>query len=130
MVAPAFSIKYLNSLEPYVHNVAQALVEKIDKDIVQDHDGNSFGQVDIWTLLKCFALDVIGETAFGSSFNMIEDNSHFVPKAINDEMRAGAISAMYPILSKIFLKDGGKMNPKLTDVRKIKGENKRILTFS
>ncbi|KAI7890607.1 cytochrome P450 [Mucor mucedo] len=117
MIAPAFSIKYLNSLEPYVSKVANSLIEKIDGDIAEKHDTDNFGQVDIWTLFKCYALDVIGETAFGSSFNMIEDNSHFIPQAINDELRESAISAMFPFL-KIFLKNGGRTNPKITDFLK------------
>lgn len=99
-----------------MHKVTLNMMNKIDETISENHDENDVGHIDIWTLLKSFALDVIGETAFGTSFNMIDDNKHFIPKAINDEMRAGAISAMYPILAKIFLKDGGKMNPKITDV--------------
>lgn len=114
MIAPAFSIKYLSSLEPYIQKVANSLLEKITQDIAEKHDADNFGQVDIWTLLKCYGLDVIGETAFGSSFNMIEDNSHFIPKAMNDELRDSAISAMFPILSKFILKDGGRTNPKIT----------------
>jgi hypothetical protein len=100
--------------------VTESLILKIDKEIEKDHDENNWGQVDIWTLMQCLALDVIGETAFGSSFNMIEDSSHFVPQAVNEEMREAAISALFPILSKIFLKNGGRINPKLTEVKTTK----------
>lgn len=115
MIAPAFSIKYLNSLEPYVGKVANSLVEKIDSVIAEKSEADGYGQVDMWTLLKCYALDVIGETAFGDSFNMIEDNNHFIPEAINDELKESAISAMFPLF-KIFLKNGGRTNPKITEV--------------
>ncbi|CAO3652710.1 unnamed protein product [Mucor hiemalis] len=113
LISPAFSVKYLASLEPFMRKVAENLVSKIDKEIDKANNGE-YVEIDIWTLLQCFALDIIGETAFGTSFNMIEDNSHFVPAAINEEMRAGAISALYPFLSKFILKEGGKMNSELT----------------
>lgn len=100
-----------------MHKVTESLVAKIDKEIAKDHDQNNYGKVDIWNLMQCLALDVIGETAFGSTFNMIEDNSHFVPKAISEEMIESAISSMYPILSKFMLKNGGKVNPELQQVR-------------
>ncbi|GAA5798604.1 cytochrome P450 [Helicostylum pulchrum] len=115
VVAPAFSVKYLKSLEPFMHNVTLNLINKIDRTIASNHGEDNVGQIDIWTLFKSFSLDVLGETAFGTSFDMINDNAHFIPKAINDEMRNGAISAYYPLLSKIFLKGGGKMNPKINE---------------
>lgn len=111
-----------------MRKVAENLVSKIDKDIDKS-DNSEYTVIDIWTLLQCFALDIIGETAFGTSFNMIEDNNHFVPAAINEEMRAGAISALYPFLSKFILKEGGKMNSKLTKVEHIQRTKYRLLIF-
>lgn len=101
-----------------MRDVTLNLINKIDRTIDADNGDDNVGQVDIWTLFKSFSLDVLGETAFGTSFDMINDNAHFIPKAINDEMRNGAISAYYPLLSKIFLKGGGKMNPKINEVKK------------
>lgn len=63
--------------------VTESLVHKIDSEIAQDHDNLNYGTVDIWNLVQCLALDVIGETAFGQTFNMVEDNKHFVPSAIS-----------------------------------------------
>lgn len=99
-----------------MHKVTESLITKIDQDIKDDHDSGNWGKVDIWTLMQCLALDVIGEAAFGQSFNMVQDNSHFVPHAINEEMKEAAISALYPILSKFILKNGGRINPKLRKV--------------
>ncbi|KAI8641354.1 cytochrome P450 [Parasitella parasitica] len=113
VVSPAFSIKYLNSLEPFMTTVTESLVHKIDSDIANDHDELNYGTVDIWNLVQRLALDVIGETAFGQTFHMVEDNSHFVPSAIGQEMKSSAISVMYPILSKFILPNGGKTDPRL-----------------
>lgn len=63
--------------------VTESLIHKIDSEIAQDHDDLNYGTVDIWSLVQRLALDVIGETAFGQTFNMVEDNKHFVPSAIS-----------------------------------------------
>jgi hypothetical protein len=96
--------------------VTESLIEKIDNEIEKEHDKNNYGTVDIWNLVQYLALDIIGKTAFGQAFNMIENNRHFVPAAIGEEMRSSTISVMYPILSKLFIKDADKTNPKLTKV--------------
>ncbi|KAF1799833.1 cytochrome P450 CYP5313 [Mucor lusitanicus] len=113
LVSPAFSIKYLNSMEPFMAKVAESLVHKIDSEIVLQGDKDSYASVDIWGLAQRLALDVIGETAFGQTFNMVENNDHFVPGAITDEMRATAVSVLYPLLAKLFLKNGGEPDPQL-----------------
>ncbi|KAG2216004.1 hypothetical protein INT46_007064 [Mucor plumbeus] len=114
-ISPAFSIKYINALEPFMHKVTESLIYKIDSDIAKNNDELNYGTVDIWGLAQRLALDVIGETAFGQTFNMVENNDHFVPTAISEEMRATAISILYPTLAKLFLKNGGKADPKLKD---------------
>jgi hypothetical protein len=114
-----------------MHQVTESFIKKIDKDIAKEHNEKNYGQVDIWTLMQCLALDVIGETAFGSSFNMIEDNSHFIPHAITEDMMEGAIASMYPILSKFILKNGGRINPKLSVVNAaVKHNIQQILNAS
>ncbi|CAO0790909.1 unnamed protein product [Mucor circinelloides] len=113
LVSPAFSIKYLNSMEPFMAKVAESLVYKIDSEIALNSDKDRYAKVDIWGLAQRLALDVIGETAFGQTFNMVENNDHFVPGAITNEMRETAVSVLYPLLAKIFLKNGGGPDPEL-----------------
>ncbi|CEP11856.1 hypothetical protein [Parasitella parasitica] len=88
-------------------------MHKIDLDIAKDHDQLNYGTVDIWSLVQRLALDVIGETAFGQTFHMVENNNHFVPSAIGQEMKSSAISVLYPTLSRFILPNGGKTDPKL-----------------
>ncbi|KAI8346368.1 cytochrome P450 [Choanephora cucurbitarum] len=115
IVSPAFSIKYLNSMEPFMTSVTHSLIKKVDKEIQADRDAEGYGAVDIWSLMQRLALDVIGETAFGQTFNMIEDPTHFVPEAISKELRASSITALYPWLSKFLIKKGDLNNPKLQE---------------
>ncbi|KAI8882446.1 cytochrome P450 [Backusella circina FSU 941] len=113
IISPAFSIKYLNSLEPFMTSVTQTLLDKIGRDIQATQDQEGYGVTDIWVLMQCLALDVIGETAFGKTFEMIEHNNHFVPGAITHEMKAAAFRAMFPMIQRIFYPSASKTNPKL-----------------
>jgi hypothetical protein len=67
-----------------MHKVTESLIYKIDSDIAKNSDELNYGTVDIWGLAQRLALDVIGETAFGQTFNMVENNDHFVPTAISE----------------------------------------------
>ncbi|KAG2227376.1 hypothetical protein INT45_004332, partial [Circinella minor] len=110
IVSPAFSIKYLNSLEHYMLDTTQAFIDRIDQDIEQTKNENGYGQVDIWTLLQYLALDIIGETAFGKTFHMLEGNDHIVPRTINLSMRLSSYLVTHPILgplSMLLLPNGG-----------------------
>jgi hypothetical protein len=84
-------------------NCTKTYVHQIDKDISLTKDNNGYGTVDIWSLVQRLAVDVIGETAFGHSFQTVENKSHFIPDAIAEMMRTSAIKAGLPLLSKILL---------------------------
>ncbi|KAI9498282.1 cytochrome P450 [Zychaea mexicana] len=98
IVSPAFSVKYVNSLEHYMLAMIQAFIERIDSDIeatlTSEEDG--YGQVDIWKLLAYLALDIIGETAFGQTFHMLETNDHMVPRTITTNLQLAASLAARP----------------------------------
>jgi hypothetical protein len=100
-------------------SVTQTLLDKIGRDIQATKDQDGYGTVDIWILMQCLALDVIGETAFGKTFEMIEHNNHFIPGAITQEMKAAAFKSMFPMLQKIFYPSASKPNPKLQNVSKM-----------
>ncbi|CAO3590494.1 unnamed protein product [Absidia cylindrospora] len=102
VVSPAFAVKYLNSLETFMDSCTEAFINRIDKDIESSKDGSDgFGTVDIWMLLGSLALDIIGSTAFGQSFNMVESNDHFIPIAITRGMRFAPKLVLYPFLGQL-----------------------------
>ncbi|OAD75767.1 cytochrome P450 CYP5313 [Phycomyces blakesleeanus NRRL 1555(-)] len=82
LVSSAFSIKYIKSLEPLFESVTESFVKRINLDTERTKEGDEFGVIDIWQLLRCLTLDVIGETAFGGTFNMLENDDHAVSRAI------------------------------------------------
>ncbi|ORY97299.1 cytochrome P450 [Syncephalastrum racemosum] len=97
VLAPAFSMKYLKSLEPFMSQTTEALLNRIDRDIEATMDESGYGTVDLWVLLQCLAIDIIGETAFGQTFHMLEQSNHFVPATIDSFTKAGTYIAVHPI---------------------------------
>lgn len=67
----------------------EALLDRIDQDIEATRGENSYGTVDLWILLQCLAIDIIGETAFGQSFHTLNQSNHFVPATIDSFTKAG-----------------------------------------
>lgn len=104
MAAHAFSTKYLNSLQPYMAGVSRSMVDQVQKAIQSSIDEEGYGTVDMWRIITCAALDVIGETAFGETFRMLEDGSHPVPKLVMLRMKISAYVVAYPFFFKIFVK--------------------------
>ncbi|KAI9499051.1 cytochrome P450 [Zychaea mexicana] len=97
VISPAFSVKYLNSLEPYMLKTTESFIGRIDKDIANTNRGDGFGQVDVWILLQYLALDIIGETAFGQTFHMLDGNDHIVPATITRNMETANYLVTHPL---------------------------------
>jgi hypothetical protein len=96
-------------------SVSESLIKKISKQI-DSAKNNNLVTIDIWNLYQCLALDVIGETAFGQTFEMVENNSHFITKAIEKEMKGSAVNSISPFLAKLFTEDSTRLNPELEQV--------------
>ncbi|KAI7861163.1 cytochrome P450 [Circinella umbellata] len=97
VISPAFSIKYLNSLEPYMLTTTENFIKRIDQDIEKTKRSDGYGKVDVWILLQYLALDIIGETAFGKTFHMLEGKDHVVPTAISLGMETANYLVTHPI---------------------------------
>ncbi|KAI9277181.1 cytochrome P450 [Phascolomyces articulosus] len=99
VLSPAFSVKYINGLEHFMLSTLTCFVNRIDRDIESTRllvNDNGFGQVDIWKVLAYLALDIIGETAFGETFNMLETNDHFVPHIIASNLKLSSLLGHRP----------------------------------
>ncbi|KAI8065565.1 cytochrome P450 [Gongronella butleri] len=100
IVSPAFSIKYLNSLEPFMDDCLRAMLTRLDNEIDASPRADGYVTIDLWKMLGMLALDIIGSTAFGESFDMVNDSDHYIPTSINNIMRAAAKTVMFPRLIK------------------------------
>lgn len=72
-----------------------AMVTRIDNDIAKTHNADGYGTVDMWLIFQYLALDIIGETAFGETFNMLEKSDHPVPRAITKNMQTGSYVSIF-----------------------------------
>jgi hypothetical protein len=94
--------------------VSTTLVKQVDKEIKFTKDSHGYGTINVWNLMQCLALDVIGETAFGQTFHMVENGTHPVPSIIAFRMKVGAYVMAYPSLAKLVLT--GEPDPRLVSV--------------
>ncbi|KAJ3334879.1 hypothetical protein HDU93_007123, partial [Gonapodya sp. JEL0774] len=96
LVTPAFSIKYLNNLEPFMYPAWQTFENKVRS---MPANGNGWVTVDVQDYFQNMAFDIIGETAFGASFGMVETGHHPLLAARRAIFRFAIMKLMFPILS-------------------------------
>ncbi|KXS11319.1 cytochrome P450 [Gonapodya prolifera JEL478] len=99
LLSPAFSIKYLANLEPQILEIYNILEKKI---YAAPKDKNGFLTLDIFQELHYFASDVIGITAFGESFHLIENGQHPFPHAVRQWIQLLAIKTLLPVGRQLF----------------------------
>ncbi|KAJ8658815.1 hypothetical protein O0I10_005542 [Lichtheimia ornata] len=104
VVSPAFSTKYINSLEHYMADILESFIKRIDNDIENTFDPHTgYGTVDIWILLQYLALDIIAETAFGGTFHLLDGSDHLVPQVVSQNMKLASHVASHPFLGRLSL---------------------------
>ncbi|KAG0209892.1 hypothetical protein BGX33_005271 [Mortierella sp. NVP41] len=91
LVAPAFGLQYLRALEPIMAECTQIAINEIDK-ILEDPKAVKGrvlpqGHINICSFMIRLSLDIIGETAFGQSFRMVQDNTHPVPGQLANTLK-------------------------------------------
>ncbi|KAL1933939.1 hypothetical protein VTP01DRAFT_8029 [Rhizomucor pusillus] len=111
IVSPAFSVKYINSLEPLMAKVIENFIDRIDRDIAKTQENkDKFGIVDLWHVFVLMSLDVIGETAYGQTFHALEDSDHFVPHTIHKNLEIMNYLVAHPVKGLIsFLLDSANI---------------------
>ncbi|CAG8470876.1 6455_t:CDS:10 [Paraglomus occultum] len=102
LLAPAFSIKYIRSLEPYMSMCIRNLNDKIDS-LIQENSPTDGAVIDLYRMMVNTTLDSIGETAFGGTFNMVKEGNHPLPKEVVVELSRRIRRNGFPIL-KPFIK--------------------------
>ncbi|KAF0481620.1 cytochrome P450 [Gigaspora margarita] len=100
ILSPAFSIKHLSSLEPFMHTCINDLIAKIDGEICKN---GGKAAINIYLLIQYNALDIIGETAFGGSFKMVTNGNHPMPAKVFGDLKRRVLRSLFPLL-KPFLK--------------------------
>ncbi|ORZ07952.1 cytochrome P450 [Lobosporangium transversale] len=107
LVAPAFGLQYLRSLEPIMHGCIQVLIQTIDEILVDPTSvkrGKVLppGHIDVCSLINRLSLDIIGETAFGHSFQMVQHDDHPFPKQMAELLKRSMQQAFNPWVRWLF----------------------------
>ncbi|KAL0093833.1 cytochrome P450 [Phycomyces blakesleeanus] len=106
MYSPAFSVKYINSIEPIMRSCTEIMAQKINSDIERTKGDGEYGTVDVWYLFQCLALDVIGESGFGSNFNTVGDEDHPIPQCLKKNMNGAAYFVSHPWITLLIAMSG------------------------
>ncbi|KAG0238511.1 hypothetical protein BGW41_008162 [Actinomortierella wolfii] len=111
LVAPAFGLAYLRTLEPIMHDCIRKMIEKIDEILADPKSVRGKvlprGQINIFQLMNRVALDIIGETAYGESFKMIEDDTNPLPHQMAKTLRRSMQQVYNPWMKYIFKQEWG-----------------------
>ncbi|CAB4417395.1 unnamed protein product [Rhizophagus irregularis] len=102
ILSPAFSIKYVSSLEPLMILCVKDLIYKVD-ECIEKKTFSDGAVLNIVNLVQSCVLDIIGETNFGGKFNSIETLSHPLPGKVYQELRRRAMKSLFPLF-KSFMK--------------------------
>ncbi|KAF9176984.1 hypothetical protein BGZ50_009361 [Haplosporangium sp. Z 11] len=141
LVAPAFGLQYLRSLEPIMQDCIHVLLEEIDGILLDPtsvkkgarSSGRSGvkilppGQINICSFMNRLSLDIIGETAFGQSFQMVRDNNHPVPRQMAQSLKRSMQQVFNPWMRWLVPLDYSFINfsKERVQVRKNAGEQGR-----
>ncbi|KAK3804901.1 MAG: cytochrome P450 [Benniella sp.] len=133
LVAPAFGIQYLRSLEPIMHECILILIKKIDEvldDPVSVKNGTKIlprGHINICSFMNRLSLDIIGETAFGESFHMVQVDNHPIPKQLAKTLKRSMQQTFNPWIRWFVPMDYSFIGFAIEKVesRRKAGENKR-----
>ncbi|CAG8763292.1 3558_t:CDS:2, partial [Dentiscutata erythropus] len=88
LLSSAFSIKYISTLEPLMRSCTDVLLQKISSLSNNSNNSNNVNNtLNIYELVQACTLDIIGETAFGGSFNIVEKGNHPLPEKVFQELK-------------------------------------------
>ncbi|SJX62584.1 related to Benzoate 4-monooxygenase [Sporisorium reilianum f. sp. reilianum] len=105
-VASAYSMNSLVKLEEYVEDVSELLLKRLDElvetqAVTQGQGGTKTKAIQLDPWFHFFAMDVVGELAFGQSFNLLhrgKDDERFLTGVLNLS-QWGAVAGCLPLLS-------------------------------
>lgn len=113
LLSSAFSIKYISTLEPLMRSCTDVLLQKVlsltntsnnsNNDI--QYNINGLPVLNIYELVQACTLDIIGETAFGGSFNIVEKGNHPLPEKVFQELKRRVMCHTFPYLKSFMVKD-------------------------
>ncbi|KAI8575719.1 hypothetical protein K450DRAFT_260494 [Umbelopsis ramanniana AG] len=101
ILSPAFSLRYIGSMEPLMRSTTTHLEVALSKSINEANaEGREYAEIDLWMMLQHYAIDIIGLAAFGTEFNMVTTGHHPLPEVITDRLKFTSFIGLHPKISK------------------------------
>ncbi|RKP06431.1 cytochrome P450 [Thamnocephalis sphaerospora] len=98
LVAPAYGQTTLAAIEPLIWRAGvESLMEKLERQAAAGQVSNLFQEFMFMTF------DVVGEVAFGRSFDMLRRDGHPILKWLEDFSRMNMFRIMFPFLQRVRL---------------------------
>ncbi|KAA8649479.1 hypothetical protein EYZ11_010867 [Aspergillus tanneri] len=95
LVSSMFGIRYIRGMEPIMRDCVAVALKKL-QTACTEHNGEAV--IDIHRLIRALAVDIIGATTFGQTFNVVEHGSHPLPQKIEHSLLLSGIFQFLPWL--------------------------------
>lgn len=99
MISSMFGIKYIRSMQPLMLKCIDVAVKQLEE--LCDGQKDSAAEVDIQHLVQSLAVDIIGITTFGQSFDVVETGSHPLPEQLKKALKLSGLLQFMPWIRKI-----------------------------
>ncbi|ROT39910.1 cytochrome P450 [Sodiomyces alkalinus F11] len=95
LLSHGFSVSYLRGLEHLLKKCVKSLEDVLDEQCRQNGGRTT---MDAWNLMGCVTADIIGETAFGGSFELVKNGQHPIRQRFSESLKRGTMYQLMPFL--------------------------------
>ncbi|KAM6478062.1 cytochrome P450 [Trichoderma sp. SZMC 28011] len=91
MISSMFGIRYIRSMQPLMLDCINVAIDKLEKQC-----SDKPVEIDMQNLIQSLAVDIIGITTFGQSFNVVQNGSHPLPDQIKKALKLAGLLMLVP----------------------------------
>lgn len=99
LISSMFGLRYIRSMQQSMRDCIAVLVKQLETQCRSNKGGPA--TVDIQHLIQSLAVDIIGITTFGQSFNVVDTGSHPLPDQLKKALKLSGILQFMPWIRSI-----------------------------
>ncbi|RMZ80634.1 hypothetical protein DV738_g2615, partial [Chaetothyriales sp. CBS 135597] len=96
LISSSFGIRYIRGMQPIMRECIAVAIDQVLAACNEAKDRTIV--IDIYQLIRALAIDIIGATVFGQSFNVVQQGSHPLPLKIERSLLLSGIFQFVPWL--------------------------------
>ncbi|RMD44215.1 hypothetical protein DV735_g782, partial [Chaetothyriales sp. CBS 134920] len=96
LISSSFGIRYIRGMEPIMRECVGAAIDHVSAACDKANNGEAV--IDLHQLIRSLAVDIIGATVSGQSFNVVQQGSHPLPSKIERGLLLSGIFQFVPWL--------------------------------